>query len=138
MDFGTWLVEHGTITDEQFRRCRYFHKEQNQVRIGRLAATKGLMSADDINQTTTRQSVTGELFGEAAIKLGLLKPKDLIHLLRTQRPDAEALGAYLVRLRILGRTHMADALSTYLTEQKRSKLEKQSDKEPAASTKRES
>ena len=138
MDFGTWLVEHGTITDEQLRQCRYFHKEQNQVRIGRLAVARGLMSAADVQQTTTRQNVTGEPFGEAAIKLGLLKPKDLILLLKVQRPDAEALGAYLVRLRILGRTHMADALDAYLAEQKTSKLEKQSDKEPAAPTERES
>ena len=128
MDFGTWLVEHGTITDEQLRRCRYFHEKQNQVRIGRLAVAKGLMSVDAVKQTTTRQGVTGEPFGEAAIKLGLVKPKDLISLLRIQRPDTELFGEYLVELRILNRTEMAQALDAYLAEQNRKESEKESDR----------
>ena len=87
-----------------------------------------MMPAADVSQTTTRQSVTGEPFGEAAIKLGLLRPKDLIDLLRIQRPDTELFGEYLVRLRILNRINMAQAFNTYLAEQKRKESEKQSDK----------
>ena len=120
MDFGSYLIDFGLITDEQLRRCEQFHRDQYQARIGRLAIAEGKMSPYDVTLALGRQKFTGERFGEAAVKLGLLKAQDLISLLRTQRPEPRMLGECLVKLKLLDRIQMEDALTSYLQRQMKS------------------
>ncbi len=128
MDFGNYLIDLGLITDEQLRRCERFHRDQFQARIGRLAIAEGKMSPYDVTLALGRQKFTGERFGEAAVKLGLLKAKDFISLLRTQRPEPRMLGECLVKLKLLDRMQTEDALTSYLERQTKSQSERQSAK----------
>ena len=100
-DFASFIVERGAAThgevlaaiDQQLR---------SRLTIGRLALQLGVLAAPQVFAILARQTRNGKFrFGEVAIEMKLLTPRQVDDLLMEQRKRTPPLESFLVRAAVL-------------------------------------
>jgi diguanylate cyclase (GGDEF)-like protein len=93
--FSRWLVAHGVVDTGVASGVLMSHPTPRRP-LGAISRQLGLLAAADVDAVLAEQSLTGERFGEAAVRLGLLLEEILADLLAYQAEDPRRVAAALV------------------------------------------
>ncbi|MBI5638772.1 MAG: hybrid sensor histidine kinase/response regulator [Nitrospinae bacterium] len=111
MLFGEFLVHKGVLSAEEVDRVLLLQRKI-AIPLGKLALERSLLTLADIFQIRGQQRKTDSKFGDIAIKLNLLKPRQVDSLVELQKAIKPFVGELLVREGVLGE----DALLALLRE----------------------
>lgn len=92
--FGTYLLDQGKITEEQFSSCMEYMKS-NRVKLGLIAESEGLLTRAQADELNRLQMQTDKRFGDLAVEKGYLTDNDISRLLKLQG------NAYLIFIQAL-------------------------------------
>ncbi|MEE8171077.1 MAG: hypothetical protein V3T70_11075 [Phycisphaerae bacterium] len=103
-----YLRESGRLTEEQAARYRHVHPSA-ETWIGRLMVSHGLINMEQVNMILHRQDISGGLFGENAVALGLVTAshRDILLVAQELRRNVELLE----RLALSGDLPFAEGLA---------------------------
>ncbi len=110
--FGEFLVESGSIDDEQLRRALDLCDQVN-LRIGELAVREGWMGADQVQAVLKKQQMVDRRFGEIAVDLGYLTATQVGILVHQCSASHLYVGESLVQIGCLGRAELEHQLEQY-------------------------
>lgn len=100
-DFATFLVERGAATHGEVLAA-IDRQLRSRLTIGRLALQLGVLDAPQVFAILARQTRGGTFrFGEVAIEMKLLTPRQVDELLLEQRKRTPPLESFLVRAAVL-------------------------------------
>jgi curved DNA-binding protein CbpA len=85
---------------------------RNRPKIGEMATQEGLLSFEDVLEII-REKKQGELFGEAALRIGYLKRVQLNSLVRKQKKLGIPIGHYFISSRKMSKETLYKKLSEY-------------------------
>jgi len=108
----------GMATVDELRRAAYARRQARPV-IGKLALTERKLRMPEVFRILGQQAITGEMFGDLAVRMGLLDEAGLNDLLRLQATLTPALSDVLVTQGILT-SAQAEALRNNVRQRLRS------------------
>jgi hypothetical protein len=113
MQFALYLKSKGVVSAEQLVAALELQQKQ-LVPIGQLAIEEGVLAPRQVFQVLRSQSDSPhERFGEVAVGLGLMTRHDLQRLLIIQMERKRPLSEILVRQHALSPLHAAEELSEF-------------------------
>jgi hypothetical protein len=116
MQFGLYLKKKGIISAEQLVAALEAQQKQ-LVRIGQLAIEEGVLTPREVFQVLRSQSESPHgRFGEIAIGLGLMTCSQLHGLLILQMDRKRPLSEILVQQRVISPVHAAEELAAFRRE----------------------
>ncbi len=115
--FGTYLLQHGEVTEKQLREGLELMYWVNRT-IGELATTAGYMTLEEVEKIRRAQLASDAMFGELAVEAGYLKPGQLDELLRRQKNRQLRIGDALIELGYYKEARMQALLERYEQEQR--------------------
>lgn len=83
--FFAYLLEKQVATEEQLQESKQYFRAAGDIRIGQVAVLLGLIRPRDVVRIVAEQILSSSLFGEAAVKLGLMKSEQVDLALRGQK-----------------------------------------------------
>ena len=79
--FGNYLLSRNYVTQEQLFDAMQKQASQ-RIRLGTLAISDGLMTAEEVDNVVIQQTHEDKKFGELAIELGYLSNTQVMELLK--------------------------------------------------------
>ena len=110
--FGRFLVERGTITQEDLFYARALQRKKNK-KVGEIANELGLMTAEEVEYVLIKQEDDGSLFGDIAISEGIITKDELSTILKKQEENHIYIGEALVELKALSTKSLIEELKAY-------------------------
>lgn len=115
---GQFLVSQGHVNREELEAALDF-QEENNLPLGALALSKGLLSERQLLIVHAQQMNTEDRFGEVAVRRGFLTRHQLDELLREQKEARVLIGDALVRAGAVDADTLAVAVQQYRVVQER-------------------
>jgi hypothetical protein len=113
MQFGLYLKKKGIISAEQLVAALEVQQKQ-LVRIGQLAIEEGILTPREVFQVLRSQSESPhERFGEIAVNLGLMTRGQLQALLMRQMDRKRPLSEVLIQQHAISPLHAAEELAEF-------------------------
>jgi hypothetical protein len=103
--FGEFLQSQGLIDRLVVERVLEIQESCN-LRLGKLASYKGLLTEQQALEINLRQQVEDKKFGDIAQELGLLKHEQLTKLLELQENQHQLFGDILIELGIFSQSEL--------------------------------
>jgi hypothetical protein len=104
------VIDAGWATTDQLRQAVTWRRTA-RPQIGNLAMTYGILTVGQVFEILDQQAVTGGLFGQIGVQLGLLSKTDLQELLELQSNLTPTLADALVTLGIISPNQRACILN---------------------------
>jgi len=114
--FGQYLLSRGFITAPQLLAAVEYQNKYNS-RLGELAVALGMITPFESEQVNAAQLWDDGLFGETAVRCGVLTERQVHDALETQRNSRVLLGQALETLGYLERRAIDSALAAFLHEE---------------------
>jgi hypothetical protein len=114
--FGQYLLSRGFITAPQLLAAVEYQTKYN-TRLGELAVALGMFTPFESEQVNAAQLWDDSLFGETAVRCGLLTEHQVRDVLETQRNARVMLGQAIETLGYLERRAIDSALAAFLHEE---------------------
>ena len=106
---ATIVLENGWASADDVRRANAACY-RSRPQLGKLAMTRGKLTVPQVFEILGQKAITGDLFGETAMQLGLLRKGDLYDLLQLQANLTPTLTESLLALDMIT-TEQADVLA---------------------------
>lgn len=110
--FGRFLVEHGTITQEDLFFARALQRKKNK-KVGEIAAELDLMTPEEVEYVLIKQEDDGLLFGEIAISEGIITEDEFSMILKKQEEGHIYIGEALVEIKAITNKTLIEELKAY-------------------------
>jgi hypothetical protein len=107
LEFAITALVLGMVTVDEVQAATVARRQARPL-IGELAIKNRRLSIHEVFQILGEQATTGEPFGEAAVRMGLLDAKGLNELLGLQTSVTPQLSEVLVEQGVLTRDDVAD------------------------------
>jgi hypothetical protein len=119
MKFGLYLKRKGILSADALVAALEY-QQSRMPPVGQLAMEEGVLSARQVFQILRCQSdLPHERFGDVAVGMGLMSPKELQRLLMIQWERKPTLADVLVRLKMLSQPQVDHYLTAYRAEMER-------------------
>ncbi|MBI5178776.1 MAG: response regulator [Nitrospinae bacterium] len=112
MLFGEYLVSRGKLKSKDVEGILHIQKK-SAVPIGKLAAEKKFLTLADVFTIRAHQKTTGNRFGEVAVNLDLLKPRQVDTLLDLQNVLRPFFGELLVQNNMITQEEFLEELRAF-------------------------
>jgi signal transduction histidine kinase len=116
MLFGEYLLERGKLSSSEVDLVCNIQKKST-VPIGQLAVDNKFMSLADVLSVRSNQQSTGAMFGEVAVRLDILKPRQVEALLELQKDLRPYFGELLVKNNLMSEEEFIAHLRQFKTNQ---------------------
>jgi len=113
--FSKWLIDQEVI-DETVGTRAAISSDSGPARIGELAASRGMLDRDEINEILIEQAGSGERFGTTAIRLEKLTEDQVAFLLARQKQEPSGVARALVRQGVLSHERACELLEEFNTQ----------------------
>lgn len=110
--FGRFMVEHGTITQEDLFFARALQRKKNR-KVGEIGVELVLVTPEEVEYVLIKQEDEYALFGAIATNEGIISEPELETILKKQEDEHIYIGEALVQIKAITNKTLIDELKAY-------------------------